>query len=191
MARRDCLWCLSPHCVTRMALLPPATTGPLASIPGICKEMKIEEGRVWLLLREDSVTSLPPLAHSASGNINNPSVFLVSRVLKFSCFGALMSCLLFLGLLAQACQYSPCVGMMAAASPLLSCSFSLSLGFKALRLLQPQISQVSNAFRCQNAKKAVISNTHRMLSCDLHPLPDALLRKGRGKLVVSFLLLDR
>lgn len=84
--------------------------------------------------------------------MSNHSVFLVSEVLECPYFGAVMSSLLFLGLLAQACQYLPCVRVMAAASPLLPCSFSLSLGFKALHLLQPPISQVSNAFPCQNAE---------------------------------------
>lgn len=87
----------------------------------------------------------------------------------------------------------------------------LSLGSKALHLLQPQTSWVTSAAHFCITVKTVTSVKHspsanhvcavhllrlqktteaqRELSCDL--LPDTLLRKGNAMLLVSFLLLDR
>lgn len=105
--------------------------------------------RLKLLLREDSVTTLPTLPHSASGNTSNLSVFLVSGVVKFSCFGTpLPSCY------SWYCWHRPVSihrawGWWGGSWQLPPSCFPapslLSLGSEALHLLQPQTSQVTNA----------------------------------------------
>lgn len=80
----------------------------------ICKEMA--ESRGWtmlrpkLLLRENSLTAFPILPSSASRNTSDLSIFLVSGHCEIFSFWNPISCSLFPTLLAQACQYSPCVG---------------------------------------------------------------------------------
>lgn len=114
------------HCCSWPPPVPPAST------LGICKE--VAESRGWamlranLLLREDSVMmALPTLPSSASGNTNDLSIFLVPGHCEIFSFWNPISHSLFLTLLAQACQYSPCMEMveqhLAAVSTLFSCSF--------------------------------------------------------------------
>lgn len=128
--------------------------------------------RLKLLLRENLVTPLSTLTHSASGNVSNLSVFLMTGVVKVSYLEHHFP--FFIPGAAGTGLSVFTVHEGAAAGSCLSPAFLfLSIGSEALHLLQPQTNQVTNASRFWVIKKTATSVKHSQSAnhvCAVHLL---------------------
>lgn len=131
--------------------------------------------RLKLLLRENLVTPLPTLAHSASGNMSNLSVFLMTGVVKVSYFGTPFPIRY-----SWSCWHRP-VNIHRARwgsswqlpLPCFPVPSLISIGSEALHLLQPQTNQVTNASHFWVIKKTATSVKHSQSAnhvCAVHLL---------------------